>query len=219
MKVNKIINAIISIVIVSVFSGCAHQLEIKNLDMYKNTSLISLKKQAQVGIVADTRTMEGIIFIKKIADSLQRYNIKATTAVSLNEKKLDYVVKITVNSDYKGSGWNFWINWPGFLIFTPAWHGYNYTIEHNLSVLLTDPKSGAQLDSFYIPIKLDIRHAAINRTWTEIGWLEFGVIPLVGGVFFIQYDNNVTPIAHDMAIPVLADFIAQEIAERLQTLN
>lgn len=177
---------------------------------------MSLEKPVRVGIVSDAHEMEGKRFVKEVADSLQKYNVSATTSVALNKEKLDYIATFTVDSDYKGSGWNFLINWPGFLIFTPAWHGYNYTIEHNLTVLLTDAKSGTQIDTFNLPVSLDIRHAAFNRTWTEIGWLEFGIIPLVGGVVFIQYDDNVTPIAHDKAIPVIADYTAQEIASRLQ---
>jgi len=215
MKLNRLATVLGLAVVSSLFTGCAHRLEIKNLSQYRNTSLISLEKQARVGIVSDAREIEGKRFVKEIAVSLQKYNVRSTTS-TLNKKNLDYIATITVNSDYKGSGWNFLINWPGFLIFTPAWHGYNYSIEHDLSVLLTDAKSGIKIDSFNIPIELDIRHAAINRTWTEIGWFEFGVIPLVGGFFFIQYDDNVTVIAHDKAISVLADFTAQEIAGRLQ---
>ena len=159
--------------------------------------------------------MGGKWLVREVADSLQKYNIWTTTSALLDKDDLDYIATITVYSDYKGSGWNFLINWPGFLVFAPAWHGYNYTIEHDVSVLLTDAKSGVQIDTFTVPIELVIRHADINRTWTEISWLEVGVIPLVRGVFFIGYDDNVTPIAHEKAMPVLSDFIAQEIAGKL----
>lgn len=216
MYLNMSMKLVASIVLISFFSGCAHQLEIKNLSMYRNTSLKSFETQASVGIASDAQEMEGKRLVKEVADALQKYNVRATTSTSQNKQNLDYIATFKLDSDYKGSGWNFLINWPGFLIFTPAWHGYNYTIEHNLSVILTDAKLGTQIDTFNIPIKLDIRHAAINRTWTEIGWLEWGIIPLVGGVFFTQYDDNVTPIAHDKAFPVLADNIAQEIASRLE---
>lgn len=215
MKLHTYIGTIAVITITYLFSGCAHRLEIKNLNAYRNTSLISLEQKARVGIVSDSHEMEGKRLVKEVAESLQKYNIWTTTSAILNKEKLDYVATITVDSDYKGSGWNFLINWPGFLIFTPAWHGYNYTIEHYTSVLLTDAKSGAQIDTIIVPIELDIRHAAINRTWTEIGWLEFGIIPLVGGFFFMEYDDNVTRIAHEKAMPVISDFIAQEIAGKL----
>lgn len=212
----KNIRIIAGIIIASFISGCTHQLDIKNLNTYRSTSLISLPEQARVGIVADSYDMEGRRLVKEIAESLQKYNIWTTTSAILNKESLDYIATVTVDSNYKGSGWNFLINWPGFLIFTPAWHGYNYTIEHHVSVLITDAKSGAQICSVITPIDLDIRHAAINRTWTGVGWLEFGIIPLVGGFFFMQYDDSVTPIAHDKALPVVSDFIAQEIVENIK---
>lgn len=215
MKNTNIIGNVALIIIASIFSGCAHQLEIKNLNTYSNTSLIALEQQTKVGIASDTREIEGKILVKEIANSLQKYNVWTTTSVILNKQNLDYIATIAIDSNYKGSGWNFLINWPGFLIFTPAWHGYKYTIEHNVSILLTDTKSGNQIGTIIVPVGLDIRHAAINRTWTEIGWLEFGIIPLVGGIFFIQYDENVTSIAHEKAMPVISDYIAQEIAEKL----
>jgi hypothetical protein len=215
----KYTGVIFIVMIASLISGCAHQLEIKNLSSYRSTSLNSLEKQTRVGIIADSNEMEGRRLAKEIAESLQKYNVWTTTSAIIDKESLDYIATITIDSNYKGSGWNFLINWPGFLIFTPAWHGYNYNIEHNVSVLISNAESGAKIDSIFTPIDLDIRHAAINRTWTEIGWLEVGIIPLIGGVFFIQYDNSVTPIAHEKAIPVISDFIAQEIVEKLKAQN
>lgn len=204
---------------ISVFTGCAHQLNVKNLNMYRNTSLATLEKPMKIGIVAETSTMEGKRFVKAIADSLAKYNINATTAVMNNRSNLDVVATISIDSEYKGSGWNFLIDWPGFLIFTPAWHGYVYEIDHNFTVLLANGSSGKKIDSFNIPVNFDIRHAAINRTWVELGWLEFGIIPFVGGIFHISYDSNVTPVAHEKVSPVIADYMAQEIADRLRGIE
>ncbi len=215
MKINTHLEKIALIAIVCLLSGCAHRLEIKNLNTYRNTSLISHKTKTRVGIVSDSYEMGEKWLVWEVADSLRKCNVWTTTSVLQDKDDLDYIAKITVHSDYKGSGWNFLINWPGFLVFAPAWHGYNYTIAHDVSVLLTDAKSGAKVDTFTVPIELVIRHADINRTWTEIGWFEVGIIPLIGGVFFIGYDDNVTPIAHEKAVPVISDFIAQKIARKL----
>jgi len=72
-----------------------------------------------------------------------------------------------------------------------------------------------KIDSFYIPVVLDIRHAAINRTWTEISWFEVSVIAFVGGIVFVQYDDSVTPLTSEKAAPVVGDYIAQEIVAKL----
>lgn len=130
-------------------------------------------------------------------------------------KRADVIASIGVKSVYGGSGWNFLINWPGFLIFTPAWHGYNYKVSHTIDVQLNRGDDSTQFASFSLPVVLNIRHADMNRTWTEIGWLEWGIIPFVGGFVFISYDDNVTPlVAEKVAIPV-GTYVAQEIVNRI----
>ena len=202
----------------AILSGCTHPLAIKNMNMYHNTSLATLQRPLTVGIKSECTEIEGKQLVKMVADALPKYNVRATTSVISGQANLDAIATINVNSTYEGSGWNFLINFPGFLIWAPAWHGYNYEINHDIKVWLTDATSGAKISSFNIPISLDIRHADFNRTWTEIGWLEVGIIPFVGGLVFINYDDTVTPIAHDKAGPVIADYVAQEIVDNLQPL-
>ena len=218
---NMCLNTRILLLLVSasIFAGCAHNLQIRNLDAYRNTSLACLQKPVNLGVRVKSPEMEGRRFVKEVAESLLKYNVNATTAVMNDHSGLDAIATISVVSEYNGSGWNFLINWPGYLIFAPAWHGYNYEIKHNFTVLITDAKSEAVINSFILPVSLNIQHAAMNRTWTEVGWLEVGIIPLIGGIIFIDYDDNVTPIAHDKARPVIADYIAQEIADSLQPLS
>jgi hypothetical protein len=199
-------------------TGCTHPLAIKNINMYHNTSLATLQQPVTLGVKPVSSEFEGKKLVKMVSDSLSKYNVRATTT-TYDTSHLDAIATISVNSEYNGSGWNFLINWPGFLIWTPAWHGYIYEINHTVNVHLSDAKSGVKINSFTVPISLDVRHAAINRTWTEIGWLEWGIIPLIGGFVFINYDDNVTPIAFDKAGPILSDYIAQEIAENLQLLS
>lgn len=201
--------------LLAVVSGCTHPLTVKNLDSYRNTSVARLQQPLTLGIHSNTSDAEGRQLIKMISNELPKYNINATTSVINNEAHLDVVAEIALNSAYDGSGWNFLINWPGFLIFTPAWHGYNYEISHDFTINLSDPKTKSSIDSFTMPIELDIRHADFNRTWTEIGWLEWGIIPFVGGIVFINYDDNVTPLANAEAGPVIADYVAQAIANHL----
>ena len=64
----------------------------------------------------------------------------------------------------------------------------------DFQIALSDGRTNKPIDNFIVPIKYNMRHAAMNRTWTEIGWLEVGAIPFVGGFFFIQYDDNVTEL-------------------------
>ena len=79
--------------------------------------------------------------------------------------------------------------------------------------------NGETINSFSVPIYLKIRHADISRTWTEIGWLEWGVIPLIGGICFIQYDDDVTPLAADKIQLPIGDYIAQKIIARIKNID
>jgi hypothetical protein len=125
------------------------------------------------------------------------------------------VAEINITPEYKGSGWNFLINWPGFLVFVPALNGYVYKANYQVDIALAKSANPAQKDAWTMPINLDLRHAEIDRTWTEIGWLEWGVIPLIGGIVFTQYDPDVTPILIDAIETPVGDYIAQEIIQRI----
>ena len=213
---NVYIKTILITAALAVLSGCTHPLAVKNISTYQNTSLATLQRPITLGIKSDCSEMDGKRLVKMVADALPKYNVRPTTAVMNGQSGLDAVATISVQSDYNGSGLNFLINFPGFLVWAPAWNGYIYEINHDFNIIITDAKSGEKINSLNIPVSLDVRHADINRTWTEIGWLEVGIIPLVGGIIFINYDNSVTPIATDKVGPVIADYIAQEIVDNLQ---
>jgi len=149
---------------------------------------------------------------------LSRYNIQATTAINVDNSNVDVIATFNMHPQYRGSGLNFLISWPGFLIFTPAWNGYIYTVEYDVQVDLTDAQTGQHIKSVHIPIELDVRHADMKRTWlAESGWWMPGwsVSALIGGIIHIGYDSDVTPLVQEKSMPVLSDFIAQEVAEGL----
>ena len=146
------------VVSLSLLAGCTHPMAVKNLNMYQNTSLATLRQPVNLGIVSNSTEMEGKKFVKLVADSMSKYNVRATTAVMNDHADLDVIATISVNSEYKGSGWNFLINWPGFLVFAPAWNGYIYEINHDFTVLLTNAQSGEKINSFNTPVSDHLVH-------------------------------------------------------------
>lgn len=217
LKKFRYVNLVVILVVLFNTLGCTHSLEIKNLDMYYNESLNSLTEEKRIGIKSVAKGMDGKKMVKAMAESLSKYNAEVTTISGNNLKDADVVATISIQSDYKGSGMNFLINFPGFLIFAPAWHGYNYQIKHEIHVLLTDAETNEELGKVDLPVVLNIRHADFNRTWTEISWFEFGIIAFIGGIVFISYDENVTPLAAEKAGPVIADYLAQDIVNILRS--
>ena len=199
-------------------SGCAHQLEVKNLELYKATFINSQQTGAKIGMSAVTSTPEEERLVVAVGNAMKKDGFKVDFPFfpnAENRKSVDNIVKVATSSRYEGSGWNFLINWPGFLIWTPAWHGYDYQVKYDFDVDITDTKSGENLPRLSIPIDLDVRHAAMNRTWTEISWLEWSAIAFIGGIIFTRYDKSVTPLLLDAIETKVADYVASKIGAAL----
>lgn len=197
-------------------SGCAHTLEVKNIRSYDNRQTHPLQKSLTIGVLPSTDDVGSSQLVKGIETALGRYS---TTVVlpdapgSIN--KVDVVASIKIQSEYKGSGWNFLINFPGFIIFTPAWNGYVYKANYKVDIALASGMDKSKLEAWSLPIDLDLRQAEIDRTWTEISWLEVGVIAFVGGIVFTGYDTDVTPILGEKIENPIGDYVAQDIVNHI----
>jgi len=197
--------------------GCSHSLEIKNLSQYQSSSLPSVSRNLSMGIMTSNSNTDGQVLVTGTAQALSGYFGQLVYPYSAsNSAEVDIISKISVSSDHQGSGYNFWINFPGFLVWAPAWNGYIYEPSYKVDVNMIRADDNSTIDSFSIPIKLDVRHASIDRTWTELSWLEFGAIAFVGGFVFMSYDNDVTPLVDAAIQKPIGDFIAQEMTNRLR---
>lgn len=213
MKRRKLFLWIVGLVLLS---GCSHQLEVKNLHHYQANSLVSLPKHLSIGVITPNEPQNGQTLVTGTANALTKYAGNVVYPYLPNSlQPVDVVTKISVSPNHRGSGWNFLINWPGFLIFTPAWHGYVYHPTYDVGVELISASNQQLIDSFTIPIELDVRHAEMDRTWTEISWFEVSIIALVGGIVFTQYDDDVTPPLEREVKGTIGDYIAQEIVKRV----
>ena len=212
----KIVHLAVIFGILILAYGCTHTLEVTNLDTYRNAQMDSLRKPITVGIVPSATEMDQQRLVKGVAAGLGKHSANVVLPYTpTSSRKADVIANIQVRSDYSGSGWNFPINFPGFLVFIPAAHGYVYEAKYDFLIGLTNGTDNSKIDSWSIPVTLDIRHASFNRTWTEIGWLEWGVIPFVSGFVFISYDDGVTAPLLDKVETPLGDYIAQDIVNRI----
>jgi hypothetical protein len=197
--------------------GCAHNLEVKNLNSYHNTVMQPLLKPAVVGITTTSGDFDCRRIVRAIAQELGKYSAETVFPYApAGSKKVDVVANIDVKPKYEGSGANFFISWPGFLIWTPAWNGYVYNVTFDVNVSLAKSATGEQIDQFTIPLNLDVRHADMNRTWVEgAGWFFWTTPAFIGAFFHIRYDDNVTTLLLNKVELPLADYIAQEIVNRI----
>lgn len=212
--------ALISILCMGIFlSGCTHALEIKNRKDFMVVAPTEVNREMTLGVSTDNNADNGKRLIDATVEVL-RYRIKAVSYpyAGANDKT-DLLVTMQVMPNHKGSGLNFLINWPGFLIWTPAWNGYIYAPTYDIRVTVKDPAQGTQLDAFDIPVQLDVRHADFNRTWTEISWFEVSLIAFVGGIVFTDYDPKVTPLVEQEMRLELGAYLADKVLQHITRLQ
>src|SRR3990172_12396236 len=126
--------------------GCAHPLVIKNLDSYRAYGVSSFEKPLKIGIATDATEPEQKRLMDGIANALGGYSAQVVMPYQANsQKEVDFIAHVDIQTEYKGSGWNFLINWPGFLIWTPAWHGYNYRALYGFDADITNTRTNESL--------------------------------------------------------------------------
>lgn len=198
-----------------ILMGCTHALEVKNLSYFRPNQISSMKRNYTVGLICNNTDPSERVLARGVSSYLSS-QCGIIFPYSYNSpRKVDYVVILSVGSQYNGSGWNFLINWPGFLIFTPAWNGYIYDAKYNVSVGIKKGEERQDIGNFNVPIELDIRHANYNRTWTEISYLEVSLIAFISGLVFVNYDHNVTPLLLEKIEYPIGEYLAQEIISRI----
>lgn len=199
-----------------IVGGCAHPLTIKNMSNYQTFGIASFEKPVKIGLVADTTEVEEKVLLNAVANSLGMYSAQVIMPYHPNsQRKVDVIAHLDIDSQHKGAGVNFLINWPGFLVFAPAWNGYVYKVNWTVNCTVMNGSNKEIVDQFEIPITLDVRHAAMNRTWTEVSWFEIGAIAFFSGIAFTNYDNSVTPLVVEKTENQLGKYIAQEIVKRI----
>lgn len=197
------------------FVGCSHSMRITNADDYFAPPSTPVKQPIKLGVVSNSMSdPQNSKYVSAVVDALQKNSSIERVVYPYNQAAhqgmVDAVVDIAIKPSYSGSGSNFLVNWPGFLIFAPAIWGYEYNADIETLATITSQKDGRS-QQITIPTIYHFRHAAMNRTWTEIGWFEVGVIPLIGGAVFTSYDDNVTSEFIRNVSPNYGTYVAKKI--------
>ncbi len=196
--------------------GCSHPLRVTNIRSYQSLTLTSLDRPCTIGIVPLTDDFEGRRLIRNVGSALAQESATVVLPYQMKSaNKADVVARIAIYPEFSGSHQSFLVTWPGYLVWAPAWHGYVYGADFTANVKLTKGADDSLVEEWKIPVKLDIRHAAINRSWTGIGWLEVGLIPFIGAFFFVEYDHSVTAPLLDKVERPLGEYIARQIIDRI----
>ncbi len=199
--------------------GCSHALQITNANDYFAPPSPPLQKPVKLGVTSGSAAdSTNSRYVNAVVDALQRSGnferVLYPYSPTVNQGQVDLLVDIAVNPKYDGSGENFFINWPGFLIFAPAVWGYKYNADIDTRVGITNLKDNTS-KQIALPVHYVFRHADMGRTWTEVSWFEVSIIALVGGVAFTGYDNDVTPQFISAVAPNYGSYVSRKIIEAL----
>lgn len=195
--------------------GCTHSLHINNLEDFSSPPSTPIKEPLRLGVSSKSdMDPQNRKYVAAIVEALQKDNRMVNIVYPYNhaihKDAVDAVVDITINPRYSGQGSNFFVNFPGFLIFAPAVWGYGYNADLETVAAVTNLKNGTS-QQVTIPCHYRFRHASIYRTWTEVGWLEVGLIPFIGGIAFTSYDDGVTEEFITKVSPSYGPYVADKI--------
>ena len=131
-------------------------------------------------------------------------------------------VDLMMETDFSADGLNYLIAFPGFVIFTPAWNGFQYYMTYEFTATYHIPESAPQVEEFSCGYKLN--HCSFGRGFATIGagWLLTWASPLIAGFFYITYDDWYTPVFLDVAKKEgddVARYAVHKIYEGLNRLN
>jgi hypothetical protein len=199
--------------------GCVHQMKVKNLAEYQLTA--QTEKRHSVRLTGPT-ALEGTPYSEMIRDGLEKHPSIREVALA-NEPQYDIKPDVDVHADvkvkYRGSGANFPITFPGFLLFTHAWNGYVYKADI-VTTLTVTPAAGGAPRTRTLETTYDMRHCDFGRGfWSSSGWFlpGWGATSLFAGLYMTGYDTDATPefskVVHDAYGAYAANNIAAMIAE------
>lgn len=175
-------------------AGCTHAMKVKNLDEYSKN--VSTEKRWVLRFVDESVGAESERLADAIFVALKSHPDVDTIVVGSQEidEPIDALVTVRPTTSYDGSGWNFLITFPGFVLFTHAWNGFIYKANVATEVSVTLPGDTTPRTST-IDAKYDLRHcdfergAATSSGWYLPGW---GATNIIVGLFMINYDTDAT---------------------------
>lgn len=201
--------------------GCSHNLQIYNLGKLSGRTCDFSQRGLRLNLIDGTMTEESDLLASEVARALAvQAGIQADYNVQHNLRnatEYDAAVQISLKSDYSGSGENFFVSFPGFVFFAPAWLGYKYHARYEITIDMSRVAGQPLTRVKTIPLHLEIRHSEFDRTWgAGCGWILIGVIaPFLNGVYCISYDTDITEAIHAATFPRIAAYVAAEIVNCL----
>jgi hypothetical protein len=215
--VPKMKNLTCLIVIAAFAAGCTYTARITNAKKFAPVET-RLAKRVTLGIapMSEDRLLSAAVNkVKQDASITEcKDNFRSGTGWTP-----DYICQLSRDTKYKAAGQNFFITFPGFIVFTHALVGYKYTADITTHSAIADAnaKPISQTD---IKTPIEFRHCSFARGAAAgcVGWLTPGygaaaIIP--GAIFASSYDKRATLEFTEKAENIYASYVASKILEQI----
>ncbi len=212
---------LISFCLVAV-SGCSHTLTVENMrDFCLASTIESPGKKIDVGIKPAIGNYDQIWCYNSIVEKFNsRREIGKFCSNFVDGRSIfkpDYILSLEPQVKYESSGWNYIVNFPGGIIFAPAWHGYTYYVKIATNVAIYSG-DGSELKKFTIDTSYSIRHSEFDRTWYPA--FQFCVLNALGGFYTaFVYDNDITSHVKNVIKDNYSSYVVGNIMEEIKAFE
>jgi hypothetical protein len=184
-------------------AGCSHPVTVKNRAFEEAATIhrSAWKTPSAVGVRPFASTdRHTLLCYDSIVTELEHSGAFSRVVRNYNgQENVDLVLDIEVDPQYRVDRWkNLFIQWPGFLIATPHWHGLVYTLLLHTRVNIEDP-DGEQLGTVANEEEYEIRYTSTGRgiiTGFPVGWFLFGSLSLLSNAY-IAWDDPMRDEAYE----------------------
>lgn len=201
--------------------ACTHSMQIKNLAEYRKSA--NAPQRLKIVLKDRTSDYQTLELFNSVHQALATHPAVRQVLLTWDEQAEgeapDAVVSVGSRGQCEGSGWNYLITFPGFLLFTHAWNGYVYKANLTTEVEVSFPGEETSLRQD-IPTRYNLRHcdfprgAAASSGWYLPGW---GGTNLIVGFFMVRYDDHATPEFVKEVGSAYGTYIANSIVELVAT--
>ena len=213
--------------LIASLTACSHPLQVKNLDLYAAPlRLSSFERPPNVAVLPYQGQPDGLSYFNIIVQRINESPLVSQVQTEYIPNRSgsagfqpDLILSISTTANYRSSLWNFPINWPGFLIGTPAWNGYVYYADIMTRIVIHDSQREV-LSQSDIPVSYSIRQAEMDRTiFTSfpIGWFSFGALSFLGGFYNAAvFDRDIIGALQVHLKDNYGTYIANQIQPKVQ---
>ena len=214
---NKTMRVLLALLLL--LSGCRHRLEVLNQSHYKVDNVSDLsQKGLVVSLSSNHQTGEVMRWLGIIAKDMEEIGGYKTSVVDIATDNTMLINDVHITIIFReitgdGSWGNFFVCWPGFLIFTHAWKGCSYDVHWGIESAIDFSGGLSYTDNQNF--NLDVRYAssgtAMANNWGWAIYPLFTVTAIMKGYQTLSFDKQMIGELHSVFDETAAHYLAKKL--------